>query len=100
MTIELGLFSRHRDKKVKSARSTAIATTVAQSVSTGARLKKPTRRRFRLGAGGFAAPLLSITGCQSFGIHLFGHSKAGKSMALLAGASVIGLGHEEDFRPF
>ena len=44
----------------------------------------------------FAAPLLSITGRQSFGINLFGRAKAGKTTALLAGASVIGLGREAD----
>jgi len=44
----------------------------------------------------FAAPLLSFTGRQSFGINLFGRAKAGKTTALLAGASVIGLGREAD----
>ena len=44
----------------------------------------------------FAAPLLSITGRQSFGINLFGRAKAGKTTALLAGASMIGLGREAD----
>ena len=43
-----------------------------------------------------AAPLLSFTGRQSFGINLFGRAKAGKTTALLAGASVIGLGREAD----
>ena len=44
----------------------------------------------------FAAPLLSLTQRQSFGIHLFGRAKAGKTTTLLAGASVIGLGREAD----
>jgi hypothetical protein len=44
----------------------------------------------------FAAPLLSFTRRQSFGLHLFGRAKAGKTTALLAGASVIGLGREAD----
>jgi len=44
----------------------------------------------------FAAPLLWFTGRQSFGINLFGRAKAGKTTALLAGASVIGLGREAD----
>ena len=44
----------------------------------------------------FAAPLLSLTQLQSFGIHLFGRAKAGKTTTLLAGASVIGLGREAD----
>jgi putative DNA primase/helicase len=44
----------------------------------------------------FAAPLLWFTGRQSFGINLFGRAKAGKTTALLAGASVIGLGCEAD----
>jgi hypothetical protein len=43
-----------------------------------------------------AAPLLSFTGRPSFGINLFGRAKAGKTTALLAGASVIGLGREAD----
>ena len=44
----------------------------------------------------FAAPLLFFTGRQSFGINLFGRAKAGKTTAVLAGASVIGLGREAD----
>jgi Domain of unknown function (DUF927) len=44
----------------------------------------------------FAAPLLSFTGRQSFGINLFDRAKAGKTTAMLAGASVIGLGREAD----
>jgi hypothetical protein len=44
----------------------------------------------------FAAPLLSFTRRQSFGLHLFGRAKAGKTTTLLAGASVIGLGREAD----
>jgi putative DNA primase/helicase len=38
----------------------------------------------------FAAPLLAITNRQSFGIHLYGESRTGKSMATLAGASILG----------
>jgi putative DNA primase/helicase len=44
----------------------------------------------------FAAPLLKLTGLQSFGINLFGISKAGKTTALLAGASVGGIGEESE----
>ncbi len=44
----------------------------------------------------FAAPLLHFTARQSFGLNLFGRAKAGKTSALLAGASVIGLGREGD----
>ena len=44
----------------------------------------------------FAAPLLHFTARQSFGFNLFGRAKAGKTTALLAGASVIGLGREGD----
>jgi putative DNA primase/helicase len=44
----------------------------------------------------FAAPLLYFTRRQSFGINLFGPTKAGKTTTLLAGASVIGLGREAD----
>jgi putative DNA primase/helicase len=44
----------------------------------------------------FAAPLLQSTGLQSFGLNLFGPSKAGKTTALLAATSVIGIGNEAD----
>ncbi len=42
----------------------------------------------------FAAPLLAQFGYQTFGVNIFGRSKAGKTTALLAGASVIGIGEE------
>jgi hypothetical protein len=38
--------------------------------------------------------LLKVSGLQSFGINLFGISKAGKTTALLAGASFAGIGSE------
>jgi len=42
----------------------------------------------------FAAPLLARRGMASFGINIYGISKAGKTAALLAGASVGGIGSE------
>ncbi len=42
----------------------------------------------------FAAPLLRRTKIASFGLNLHGVSKAGKTSALLAGASVAGIGVE------
>jgi hypothetical protein len=47
-------------------------------------------------AAAFAAPLVRVSGLQNFGINLFGRSKVGKTTALLAGASVIGIGTERD----
>ena len=43
-----------------------------------------------------AAPLLAIVNRQSFTINLFGRSRAGKSVATLVGASVIGLARTGD----
>jgi putative DNA primase/helicase len=40
----------------------------------------------------FAAPLLSLAGCQSFMICIVGPSRSGKSIATLAAGSVIGIG--------
>jgi len=44
----------------------------------------------------FAAPLLSLAGCQSFMICIVGPSRSGKSIATLAAASVIGIGKASD----
>ncbi len=44
----------------------------------------------------FGAPLLTLLGRQSFTINLFGPSAAGKSIATLAAASVIGIARPED----
>ncbi len=44
----------------------------------------------------FAPPLLKAVGKGSFGINLFGPPKKGKTTAVLAAASVIGFGREED----
>ncbi|WP_131114261.1 DUF927 domain-containing protein [Lichenihabitans psoromatis] len=52
-----------------------------------------TRLRLALCAA-FAAPLLRVVDLQSFSIVLAGKSKAGKSTALLAAGSVIGIGLE------
>ncbi|MGL5362140.1 MAG: DUF927 domain-containing protein [Bosea sp. (in: a-proteobacteria)] len=41
-----------------------------------------------------AAPLLKLTGMQSFGLNFYGISKAGKTTALLAGSSFAGIGVE------
>jgi hypothetical protein len=48
----------------------------------------------------FAAPLLPMAKLNSFGILLHGRGKAGKSTILLAGASVIGYGLEDDLPNF
>lgn len=42
----------------------------------------------------FAAPLVRIMGLQPFGINLFGESEVGKTTALLAATSIIGIGRE------
>ncbi|WP_164066734.1 DUF927 domain-containing protein, partial [Serratia marcescens] len=42
----------------------------------------------------FAAPLVRRTKIASFGLNLHGVSKAGKTSALLAGASIAGIGVE------
>ncbi len=47
-------------------------------------------------SAGFAAPLLNIVGHPSFGINIYGASKAGKSAVLLAGASIATVGKEPD----
>ena len=44
----------------------------------------------------FAAPLLRAADLGSMGIYGYGAAKRGKSVALTAGGSVIGLGREED----
>jgi putative DNA primase/helicase len=44
----------------------------------------------------FAAPLLGILSWQPFGLNLFGPSKVGKTAALLACTSVIGISKESD----
>jgi hypothetical protein len=46
-------------------------------------------------AAAFAAPLLLLAEMNSFGIHIYGKVKRGKTTALTAGGSVIGLGKEE-----
>jgi putative DNA primase/helicase len=46
----------------------------------------------------FAAPLLHVTGHPSFGINLYGRSKAGKTTALMVGASIEGIGREQDLQ--
>lgn len=47
-----------------------------------------------------ASPLLDIVDYHSFGILLSGHSKAGKSTALVVAASVIGFASEKDLPNF
>jgi hypothetical protein len=44
----------------------------------------------------FAAPLLSLAGCQSFMICIVGPSRSGKSIATLTAGSVIGIGKASD----
>ncbi len=47
-------------------------------------------------AAAFAAPLLPFAEIMSFGLNIYGAAKKGKSLALTAGGSVIGLGLEEN----
>jgi putative DNA primase/helicase len=47
-----------------------------------------------------AATILRFSGLNSFGILISGRSKLGKTTMLLAGASVIGIGSEEDLPNF
>ncbi len=47
-------------------------------------------------AAAFAAPLLPFAEIMSFGLNPYGGGKKGKSLALNAGGSVIGLGREEN----
>ena len=47
-------------------------------------------------AAAFAAPLLPFAEIMSFGLNIYGGAKKGKSLALNAGGSVIGLGLEEN----
>jgi hypothetical protein len=43
-----------------------------------------------------AAPLLAITGSQSFGFNIYGKTRSGKTLATLLGSSVIGIGRVEN----
>jgi Domain of unknown function (DUF927) len=43
-----------------------------------------------------AAPLLAITGTQSFAFCLYGRTRSGKTIATLVGSSVIGIGRTEN----
>ena len=47
-------------------------------------------------SGAFGAPLLPFAEIMSFGLNPYGGGKKGKSLALNAGGSVIGLGREEN----
>ncbi|TXM97521.1 DUF927 domain-containing protein [Methylobacterium sp. WL64] len=58
------------------------------------RARWSTRATLMLGVS-FAGPLLRVLGMQSFGINLYGKTKAGKSTAQVVGGSIIGLGTEE-----
>jgi hypothetical protein len=44
----------------------------------------------------FAAPVLKIVGRQSFGINIHGRAKSGKSVVIVVGSSVGGVGREEE----
>ena len=57
------------------------------------RARWSTRATLMLGVP-FAGPLLRLLGMQSWGINLFGKTKAGKSTVEVVGGSVIGLGTE------
>src|SRR4029077_19815643 len=48
----------------------------------------------------FTAPLLTFAEIMSFGLNPYGGGKRGKSLALNAGGSVIGLGCGEDLATF
>lgn len=58
------------------------------------RARRSTRATLMLGVA-FAGPLVRVLGMQSFGVNLYGETKAGKSTAQVIGGSVIGLGTEE-----
>jgi hypothetical protein len=67
------------------------------------RVAKPARHSTRMVMGicaAFAAPLLKISGQNSFGIQVSGPPKTAKSTALLAAASVIGFARENDLPNF
>jgi Domain of unknown function (DUF927) len=49
---------------------------------------------------GLAAPLLRLAGLHSFGVHVAGPSKSGKSTMQIAGGSVIGLSSEDELPSF
>jgi Domain of unknown function (DUF927) len=49
---------------------------------------------------GLAAPLLRLAGLHSFGVHVAGPSKSGKSTMQIAGGSVIGLSSEDNLPSF
>ncbi len=49
---------------------------------------------------GLAAPLLRLSGLHSFGVHVAGLSKSGKSTMQIAGGSVIGLSSEDQLPSF
>lgn len=57
------------------------------------RARWSTRATLMLGVA-FAAPVLRVLGMQSFGINLFGKTKAGKSTVQVVGGSAVGLGTE------
>jgi hypothetical protein len=61
----------------------------------GATAKKSPAATLLISAA-FAAPLLPFAEIMSFGLNIFGGGKRGKSVALNAGGSVIGLGLEEN----
>jgi putative DNA primase/helicase len=61
--------------------------------------KFSTRMVFAISAA-VAAPLLGMAQLPSFGINVHGPGKAGKSTMLLAAASVIGYGREQDLPNF
>jgi hypothetical protein len=44
----------------------------------------------------FAAPLLKIVGRQSFGLNIYGRAKSGKSVVIVVGSTVGGVGREEE----
>lgn len=67
------------------------------------RVAKPARHSTRMVMGicaAFAAPLLKISGQNSFGIQISGPPKTAKSTGLLAAASVSGFARESDLPNF
>ncbi len=53
-------------------------------------------RMMLLISAAFATPLLKVVRTPNFGVNLYGLSKVGKTTALLAATSVIGIGQERD----
>ena len=68
--------------------------TLADWIDSVARPARYSTRFMLLISAAFAAPLVRVVSLQPFGLNLFGPAKRGKTTALLAAASVAGIGEE------